>query len=200
MIDVNKTEAKEEMMNTEFSDLDSVLWAKEAILELAGKGIINGVGDNRFDPNKNVTRAEFLKMLVCAFDFTDNSAECSFDDVIKGEWYYPYIATAEKLGITGGIGENKFGTSTYITRQEMAVMIHRAAVRAYLPVTDKKGEEFSDDSEIADWAKRSVSLMRGAGIINGVGDNYFSPNSGATRAQAAKMIYELYQKSEIRNP
>ena len=177
----------------EFTDIRNVEWAEDAIKTLALKGVISGVGDNLFEPNRAVTRAEFLKMLLSALELTDNNADCDFDDVEKKAWYYPYVATAQSIGITSGIGDNKFGVNELITRQEMAVFIHRAAIRAYIPVTDKSGDIFDDEDDIATWAKRSVTLMRGAGIINGVGENSFAPLNNATRAEAAKVIHGLYQ-------
>jgi len=188
----NKPAEKVTMVS--FDDVETVAWAEEAINTLAGLNVINGVGENKFEPNRLVTRAEFIKMLISMLDFEDKNAECSFDDVLPNDWSYTYIASAYSLGITGGLGNNIFGKDKPITREEMAVFTHRAAVRAYLPVTDKMGKTFDDDTSIADWAKRSVSLMRGAGIINGTGENVFSPRLNATRAEAAKIIYGLYQQ------
>ena len=71
--------------------------------------------------------------------------------------------------------------------------MHRAAVRMYLPLDNDSSEQFADEEDISDWALRSVKVMKAAGLINGVGDNRFEPHGVTTRAQAAKMIYELYK-------
>lgn len=193
---VKEEEVKTDTDSTEsfagFNDTENVAWALDAINTFAQKGIISGTGGGKFEPDRYVTRAEFVKMLVSAFGYLDGDAKCDFADVAEGDWSYPYIASAHALGITGGIGGGMFGPDIYVTRQEVAVFAHRAAVRSYLPVTDKQGEAFADDAEIAEWAKRSVGLMRGAGVVSGTGDNMFSPNANATRAEAAKIIYGLY--------
>ena len=197
---VTVTDKKEDKItdNTEdkvyFSDTSSVAWAEEAINTLAGAGVVSGVGDGKFEPARQVTRAEYLKMLILALDLLDDSAMCDFDDVSRSDWFYPYVATAQSLGITNGISENLFGSNELITREQMAVFAHRAANRAFLPVISTVSNEiFADDDNISEWAKRSVYLMRGSKIISGMGDNSFMPRANATRAEAVKIIYELYK-------
>ena len=84
--------------------------------------IAAGRGDNLFMPGESVTRAEFLAMLLNAFDLTDENADCTFKDVNDGKWYYNAIATAQKLGIVQGKTDGTFGVNDAITRQDMAVM------------------------------------------------------------------------------
>ena len=69
-------------------------------------------------------------------------------------------------------------------------MIYNAAVLSNKGFSKTK-TDFNDYEEIAQYAKTAVSTLAGAGIINGMGDGSFEPNSPATRAQAAKIIYEV---------
>ena len=105
-----------------FSDLSKAAWARSSIEALAARGIAAGRGDNLFMPGESVTRAEFLAMLLNAFDLTDENADCTFKDVNDGKWYYNAIATAQKLGIVQGKTDGTFGVNDAITRQDMAVM------------------------------------------------------------------------------
>lgn len=175
-----------------FSDLSDYTWAEEAINNLAAENIISGYGEGIFAPEKNVTRAEFLKMLITAINLLNNEASSNFSDVPADDWSYPYIASAYAEGITSGIDETTFGKDNLVTRQEAAAFMHRAAARAYLPITTNTADSFADSDEIAYWAKRSVNIMQASGLISGVGDNHFSPNAYTTRAEAAKMIYGIY--------
>ena len=83
-----------------------------------------------------------------------------------------------------------FGTGRTITRQDMAVMIYRAAVAADVQLPGGY-VEFSDEAMIADYAKDSVAALAGAGIINGVGDGRFNPDGNATRAEATVILARI---------
>jgi hypothetical protein len=176
-----------------FADMEEAMWAKKYIEALAARKIVNGTGDHKFAPNANITRAQFIQMLMNSFGLADQNAVATFKDVQRGTWYYSAIATAQKMGITNGMGDGTFGVNQQITRQEMAVLASRAAVLANLelPKTNQAAA-FADDRTIASYAKDAVSKMQQAGIINGVGGNKFAPDGHATRAQAAKILYELY--------
>ena len=180
-----------------FTDLDGVPWAIESIQSLAAEGIISGKGNGFFDPDGKVTREEFLKMLIEAFKLVDEEASVEFTDVSKDEWYYPYVASAKKYGIINGLGDESFGVNSKITRQDMALMAYRVATHAniQLPVV-VPAMNFADEEEIAQYAIDSVKVMQQAGIIGGVGDGRFAPTDYATRAQAAKIVYELLKYSK----
>lgn len=179
--------------NGMFSDLGSFTWAKEAIEGLAKDGIVSGVGNRQFAPDRNITREEFVKIIVNAFGFsTDTYVGCEFDDVDKNSWAYPYISKASELGIISGISHTQFGTGKNITREDMAVMVVRAMGIAGMELTEVKDTvAFGDGEKISDYAKESVEALVGAGIINGFEDNTFRPQSAATRAQSAVMLYSV---------
>jgi hypothetical protein len=190
-----KVESSLEKVDTEnivFADINTVPWAKESINALVSQGVISGYPGNIFMPDRNVTREEFVKMLVVAFGLYDVSAECSFSDVPYGEWYYSYIASAQKNGIVEGIDSTSFGVGNEITREQMATITYRAAVYLKIEFDEiTEAVKFDDDNEISDYARDAISVMQKAGIINGVGDNKYAPKDTASRAQAAKVIYEL---------
>ena len=173
-----------------FDDLDNVAWAKEAIEALYERGVINGRGEKIFDPNSNVKREEFVKMLLLATEQSTDGDSVDFADVSKDEWYYTYIASGVKLGWIKGISETNFGVGAPLTRQDMAVLIARAAeIQA-----EVSQEQFLDDSMISDYAREAVYRLRNAGIINGDADNKFNPKSYATRAEAAKVLYGIMKE------
>ena len=180
--------------DTYFTDIDSVAWAKDQINALAANGVINGVGNNTFAPNNTVTRAEFAKMVVNAFGLFDAGATMNFVDTAGHEqdWYYPYVASAAKLGVIQGYSEdNTFRPEQTISRQDMCVMIVRACQATGRFLSGGQSITFSDAADIMDYAKDAVNQLTSAGIINGMGDNTFMPQGNATRAQAAKVIYDV---------
>ena len=192
----NKEEIKQEAVKIElFTDIDSVLWAKDAILSLADKKVINGKEAGKFYPNDNVLREEFTKMIVLAFNIGEVAVENNFNDVDDGMWYADFIKKAYGAGIVKGYDEDTFGIGEKITREDMALMIYRGAeICGYSFETDFERSEFADDANIADYAKESIYILENAGIINGTGENNFSPKQNATRAQAAKMIYGIINR------
>ncbi len=175
-----------------FTDIDDVPWARTYIEELVSKGVLKGVSEDKFEPNRNVTREEFTKMIIEAFNLKSDQATTSLEDVEEDAWYYEYIAAAEELGIVKGIGGNKFGIGDNISRQDMALIAYNAALKANVDIIKTKpAETFKDADEIADYAIVAINLMQEADIINGMGNGLFEPSANATRAQAAKIIYLL---------
>jgi hypothetical protein len=179
-----------------FTDTSDVAWANDAINALYTKGAIKGKTATEFAPNDNVTRAEFAQILVSALGLTGKQGALNpvtvFSDVSTSDWYYTAVAAAYNTGVIKGMGNGEFGVNEKITRQDMAVMIDRAAqaVGKTLPSVNP-AINFADGASIADYAKESVSTLQKAGIINGVSDTEFAPTQTATRAQAAQMVYGL---------
>ena len=174
-----------------FTDLADFDWAKESVESLTEAGVISKSEDGKFNPEKAVTREEFVKMLVIALGFEAEDAKADFTDVDANQWYAPYIAIAKVKGITNGRDDGSFGIGQQISRQDMATLAWRALEIAGITSDDTTAESFGDDVEIAEYAKASVYGMKKLGIINGVGDNNFNANGTSNRAMAAKVIFEM---------
>ncbi len=184
----NKLEAKTEA----FSDLIYAEWAKESVEALVSKGVISGYGDGTFRPNANVTREEFVKMVVVAFNIPYEGKECAFLDVFENDWFRPYVGAAKECGIVNGIADDIFGIRKEITRQDAAVILKRTADYVSLNLdTIRTYMDFADNSNISDYAKEAVRALYCGGIINGRGNGLFVPKDTCTRAEAVKMIYEI---------
>lgn len=189
--DITNQEIKEEVPYNIFTDIENVLWAKQAIVYLAEKGIVNGTSERIFSPNNNLKREEAVKMLILAFASEANEVVVSFDDVPNEAWYYPYVSKALGLGIVKGYSDRLFGTGDNITRQDMAVMIYNAAIAAGYVFDEEEYQPFEDDIQIATYAKKAVYTLKNEGIINGIDGENFAPLAYATRAEAAKIIYSV---------
>lgn len=177
-----------------FSDLAKAAWARTSIEALAAREMINGVGDDRFAPSDKVTRAQFITMLMRALSLSAADATSSFTDLQQGAWYYEAVAAAQKLGIVQGKQDGSFGINEAISREEMAVMAYRAAKAAGSALAgDGTVQPFVDQAQISAYAAESVAAMQQAAIINGKGNDRFAPKETATRAEAAKIIYSLFQ-------
>lgn len=166
-------------------------WAKEAVTYLYKKGIVSGVNKNEFCPSNNVTREEFITMLMKS-QTSELNGICKFSDVTEDAWYYPYVATAFERGIVYGISEDTFGIGNYITRQDMMVMIARVLT------DDKNGirtaDELSDFDAVSDYAKEAVKTLYEKGIVSGNENKMIEPMKYTTRAEAAQLIYNIVKK------
>ena len=111
----------------DFQDLDSVEWARTAINGLAMRGMISGRDQYTFDPNANITRAEYCQILMGAINALNAKGESTFADVPSTAWYYNAVSVASQLGIVSGYGDGNFGPNDLITRQDMALMTYKTA-------------------------------------------------------------------------
>ena len=176
-----------------FNDLGSCEWAKDEINTLAGKGIVSGMGDGTFKPNANIKREQLLHILVNAFDVRAASvSDVSFKDVVYGSWYYNSVAITAKLKLVSSMSSEYVDVRLGITRQDMVTMLYNILNNKGINlVGDNAAATFADQDAIAGYAKEAVEAMSAAGVINGKANNCFDPKAPATRAEAAKMIYEV---------
>jgi hypothetical protein len=174
--------------NVPFSDLNSAVWAREAILGLYEKGVVDGKGGGLFAPGDSVTREEFIKMAVIAFGIGESYVNCPFEDVSEADWYFSYVSSAYTKGIARG-ADNIFGVGQRIIRQDMAALLYRIFEAAEKSLNDG-AVSFTDGDEISEYAIDAVGAFFAEGIINGVGGGRFNPRGFATRAEAAKIIFE----------
>ena len=177
----------------DFQDLDSVEWARTAINGLAMRGMINGRDQYTFDPNANITRAEYCQILMGAINALNAKGESTFADVPSTAWYYNAVSVASQLGIVSGYGDGNFGPNDLITRQDMALMTYKTAKIMNKSLEPVNAEiTFEDSHEISDYAFEAVMTLQKAGIINGMTETTFEPHSNATRAQSAKVIFDTF--------
>lgn len=182
-----EAEPKEEI-KSKFTDIEGH-WAEKSIIKMYEAGYVNGVSDELFVPDKEVTRAEFIAMLVrmMGIKAEDNGY---FSDVLKDAWYSEPASAAYEHGIITG-SEGKFRPDSIVTREEMAKMV----VNVYECLANEKinaaSSDFTDYDLISDWAKEYVNKAFEKGFIKGMSDGTFSPKSGTTRAQAVVVLERL---------
>jgi hypothetical protein len=178
-----------------FADIQQLGWAKKQIEVLASKGIINGTSATTFNPHASVTRADFLRLLIDALGISAD-VESNFDDVAPTDYYYQAAGIAKALGISNGVGGNKLNPKGLISRQDMMVMVERAMVIAGKNLDGTQEVDparFQDASAVAGYAKNSVSILLRNGLVEGDGE-HLNPTGHTTRAQAAVLLYRVYNR------
>lgn len=179
--------------NRTFEDIQGH-WAQSDIERLTNKLILNGSANGTFDPNRTVTRAEFVAMLVRALGLAEKPQLTSYSDVWPNEvWYAGAIGAASAAGLIEGYADGSFRPDARITREQVAVMLARAARYAgELPTKDASTlESFSDHAQVSDWAKGATADLLAAGMIEGVGKAAFAPQAFATRAQSTVLLNRM---------
>lgn len=190
----NTEESNNKSENIIFNDMKEAVWAEEAISFLYERGIINGNPDGSFKPNSNITRAEFVKMIVTAMDISASTSDIDFVDVNADAWYAPYVAASCEWGIVKGDGNGYFSPEANITRQDMVTMLYRALGEKGRKPTEKLS--FTDNNSISDYAADGISYFSQINVINGFVDGSFGPLKNATRAEVAMVFYKLITSVE----
>ena len=179
-----------------WNDMDLSHWAYESVLRLNQRGVVSGYGNKNFCPDNNITRAEFLKIVLSATEIDIKGIDCTFKDVSKDDWFYSFAATAQKTEIANGDLYGNFSPNDKISRQDAVKILYNAAMfKTYAMKENREYTEFIDGESIADYAKTAVKQMYCANVINGYSDQSFKPTAYVTRAESAKMVFSFLQSA-----
>ncbi|MHB9145025.1 MAG: S8 family serine peptidase [Symbiobacteriia bacterium] len=185
-----------------FNDLTNH-WSRADVEVLASRHVVGGVSPQEFQPDRTITRAELAKLLVEMVRRSRPDVQViggnipTFTDVQTEAWYYAYIETAARLGLLKG-DSGKARPEASVTREEMAVMLVRAmSLESKAPQAATQILPYSDAASVAAWAKGYVALARQLGLMQGVTQNAFEPQSSATRAQGAVVILRAMEQQGL---
>lgn len=181
-----------------YSDVTEKDWFYKAVQFIVARDISSNIASEKYSPNTKLTRGEYIVMLMKAYGIApDTNSVNNFSDA-GNSYYTGYLAAAKRLGITGGVGNNKYAPEKQITRQEVFTLLYNALkVMNKLPnkVSDKKLETYSDVGSIANWAKEAMTLFVQAEIISG-SKNKLNATATMTRAEMAQVLYNLMNKNK----
>lgn len=177
----------------QFTDVAEDAWYHDYVYDLVYRGVVNGMTATTYEPEGKLTRAQFVKLLACSLEEAETlktyEGQHPFTDS-EGHWAEAYIAWAKDKGIVEGVSATEFDPEAPITREQMATIFGRYALKQgiELPKSDNAAGSFPDADKISEYAREFVELMRIAGILNGYEDGTFRPQGNATRAEAAKLF------------
>ncbi|MDQ3928466.1 MAG: S-layer homology domain-containing protein [Chloroflexota bacterium] len=171
--------------NMRFNDLPDSNWAYSYISNLYCRNVISGFPDGTFRPNADITRGQFTKMLVLAFNMTwQVPNQPTFSDVPLGSTYSAFVETAVKAGIVGGYPDGTFRPNEPVTRGQAVKMI---VIAAYWEQSFPSTATFND-IPTGHWAFSYVEAAYQHHVINGYTDGTFRPQVGMSRAQVSKVL------------
>lgn len=154
-----------------FADVKASSWFGKYVIDLYNDGIINGTSATTYAPNDTLTWAAALKLLLVS------NGDLKAADATGADWSKNVIAKAAELGL---VAANLDGAKA-ISRLEFC------QVAAKL----NKLAESKTESKFTDCADGYVMALVDAKVINGMTETTFEPDASLTRAQIAKIIYQL---------
>ena len=183
-----------------FSDIAG-LSCSGAVLGLAARNILNGMGDGTFQPNANMTRAQFAKLAVTALGIPA-AGTANFPDVAKSKWYSAPVAAAARYGIVNGRDDGKFDPEGNIDLQEAAAMVCRAAALCGLDTalssaeTEKVLGTYSDTARVQSWARPTLAWCLKNAVVTRSGS--LEPRAVVVRGEIAMMFWRLLELAKLR--
>lgn len=182
---------------TRFVDVKLGSWYYNSIVYAVSNGLMNGVGDSKFEPEEGMTRA-MLVTVLWRYEGSPKQRPSTFSDVRRGQWYSEAVSWAAKNGIVTGVGDNKFEPDTQITREQIATILYRYAQKKRADTAARGSlSAFPDNGKVNSWAKTALQWCVGEGLIGGTNENgrvYLDPQGTATRAQVATILMRYIEK------
>ncbi|MEK4372337.1 fibronectin type III domain-containing protein [Paenibacillus sp. FSL R5-0473] len=174
-----------------FEDIDST-FNKEQIIFLAQQGVISGISETKFEPQRAITRAEFTALIVRLMGIESAEYKGTFKDVSPEDWFAEYIAAGIKNKVIAGMGNQVFAPHELITREQASVILANV-LRGMNASGTSEQQRFVDETKISGWAADKVNYLSELGLVNGYQDGSFRPLKDLTRSEAAALIFRLME-------
>lgn len=179
-----------------FSDAPRNAWYAESVDYAVRNGLMNGVGNGKFDPEGSMTRA-MLVTVLWRFVGAPTYSTSSFTDVRGNEWYTEAIAWAEQSNIVGGVAPGRFDPEGKITREQMVAILYRFSEHYAFDTTEQcELSGFVDGQRVAFYAKDAMQWAVATGIVGGIKEAngmHLDPQGNATRAQVATILMRFFE-------
>lgn len=181
------------LLEGEYADVSRKAWYYESVKTVTLKGYMSGMGDKKFSPQTNLTRAQFVQLLFAMekLDKEEYNGPTGFTDVAEGKWFSPAIKWANDTGITSGTGEGIFGVNGMVTREQLAQFMMKYAEYKDHDTTNRADiSAYEDVSNVSDWAYPAIEWAVYEGIFTSMSDTslVLAPRNFSTRAIAARVV------------
>ncbi len=178
----------EKKPKTPYDDMDGYEWAEIAVGAMAQLGILDGIADQSLQPGKEITRGEFVAMLMRGAKLSSQGDQ--FPDVPEDYPFASEIMTAKKKGIAIGDQNGCFNPNDTITRQDISALVCRTLtlMKKMSPAEASALDTFGDKDEISDYAVDTMAAVVRAKLLVGNDDGLLMPKQNMTRAEACALI------------
>ena len=169
-------------------------WAEESIIRLNALGLVSGTGDRRFEPDRGISRAEAVALVVRALGGSEPAAGTNaYSDLDERHWAYEAIRKATAAGIVNGLPDGRFGPSLPVTRAEAAVMIGRALGLSPLRTAPVPFIDLAPDH----WAASMINRLQEEGLLSGSPGGLVRPDEQISRAEFSVLLLRAVEKGRM---
>lgn len=185
-----------------FADMEGH-WAKEAVNDMGSRLVVNGVGSGKYNPDQDMTRAEFAAILMRGLGLKPVNGKSQFADVKESDWYNSAVQTAYEYKLVEGFEDGSFRPQEKITREQAMVMIAKAmaitGLKEKLAAKDTSEllKPYADAAQVAEWAKAGAAASLQADLVSGRGAAELAPKANITRAEVAAIVQRLLKASDL---
>ena len=178
-----------------FADVSESDWFYPYVAWAHFNGIANGTSANTFSPDTVLTRSMLVTFLWRAEGCPDAKTPAGFADVADGMFYTEAVAWAAENGIVMGYSDGRFGPDDIITREQIAVIMHRVAGYKGYDVTAEKITDlsaFTDTASVSVYALDGMRWAVGYGLMVGRDGSRLDPKGRASRAESVTILARFY--------
>ena len=186
-----RPQAQQSRTELPFADVKANAWYRDAVEYLYENGIMSGVREDSFAPDRNTTRGMITTMLHRLEQEPHASAANPFLDAQYG-YYANAVRWAQQAGLVTGTSDTRFSPNAPMTREQLAVVLYRYA-RYLGRDTDRAASlnSYADGSTVSVYAREAMRWAVAEGLLSGVGNDRLAPSAPATRAQVAEILYRF---------
>ena len=176
-----------------FTDVASADWYYDAVAYAYENGLMTGISETLFDPDKTTTRG-MIATILYRLEGEPEAPACDFTDVAAGKYYTDAIAWASENNLVNGYGDGTFGPDDNITREQMSALLYRyAEFKGYDLTARGDLSGYTDAAQISDYAVTAMQWAVAEDLVNGMGDGTLAPQGDSTRAQIATILMRFLE-------
>ena len=170
---------------TSYTDVSKEVWFYEAVSDVSAFGFMSGTGDGFFEPYKTVKRAEVAQVLFNIMGADEKTFSETFSDVSESDWYSSAVIKASESGLITGFPDGTFRPEQEITREELAVILHRLEK---MPAESADMSRFNDGEKVSPYALSAIEWAIDKKVMSGDDKGNLNPAQTLTRAELATML------------
>ena len=172
-----------------FVDVNSTDWFANAVNYCAAKGLVSGMGNNRFEPKRPVTRAQVAQILYALEEKPEVTKTGNFKDVPEGKWYSNAVNWAANNGVMSGYTTGNFLPNAGITRQQFMATIYKyVRLKKYDSTRSGDITSFKDVNDVTEYAVPALQWAVGHRVMDGTDDHKLMPKATTSRAEMAVIL------------
>lgn len=181
---------KEDVNKVYFKDVPEDIWFYPSVEYVVENGIMAGFTYDTFGPYSNLARSQFPVLLYRLEGEPEVKYTKKFKDVPEGTWYTDAILWASENNIVSGYTNGYYGVNDSITREQMAVMMHRyAEYKEYYVGDIATIKNFDDIKKVSDYAEDALRWAVGSELLYGKENGtLLDPQGVANRSEGAAVF------------